>query len=157
MKTYIKILVSAFIFFFAACTSSQESVNNDEIKKEEIYIFDDSEIDVLAKTDSLNTDEISKDTSNFIREDFPALEADVKKEVLYTVQVGAFSTRDKAELFVSENRNKIDFTMEVNYSEKVNLFVVWIPKFKSREEAENVRNNLWKIEKFKDAFIVILE
>ena len=71
--------------------------------------------------------------------------------------MGAFSTKDKAEKFVSENKSKLTYGTVISYSESVKLFVVQIPGFTTKEEAEKVRNKLWETAVFKDAFIVTLE
>lgn len=154
------------ILFISACSSSQEATGNEENSKEEIYVFDDAGTELPQTTDSVDTDESVEDTVNFIREaeaadttvlvdsNTASLEQTAEQ---YIVQVGAFSTKDKADTFVKENQKEITFPMEVKYSSKVNLFVVWLPKFNSRDEAENVRNTLWNNVKFKDAFIITLE
>jgi hypothetical protein len=47
--------------------------------------------------------------------------------------------------------------MEYFYSDSVKLWVVQLPPFSNREDAETVRNNLWQMKEFKDAFIVTKE
>ena len=143
----------------AACSSTQETTKTDDPSKEEIYVFDDPVTDVSIETDSTQTKpvEIKQDTLNFVRDEPVEISENIKPVTYYIVQVGAFTTKDKAEVFIRENQKDISYNIEVQYSSKVNLFVVWLPKFTTKEEAENVRNILWQIEKFKDAFIVIVD
>ena len=169
MKSYLSIFAVLIIFLLSACSSSQEttSSNNEAAAKEEIYVFDDAEVDTSAETTvAKDVQEMPKDTvANFIRDDEPEVEENITNQEetvsqptsYFIVQVGAFSTKDKADTFVKENQKVITYPMEVQYSAKVNLFVVWLPKFNSREEAESVRNSLWKKAKFKDAFIITME
>lgn len=158
MKNFITIISIFNILFIFACSSSQETTNNGEAGEEEIYIFDDPVTDVAEESDTVAASEVPKDTVNYVRDDFPEVETtSTAPESYFIVQVGAFTTKEKADTFVKENQKEITYPMEVTYSSKVNLFVVWLPKFTSREEAESVRNNLWIKEKFKDAFILTVQ
>ena len=71
----------------------------------------------------------------------------------FIIQVGAFTSKERAEAFVKENQNKITQKMEISFSNQVQLYVVQLPFLSSREEAEKLRYDLWKIPSFKDAFI----
>ena len=147
------------LLLFTACSSVKEST--EEIgkgNKEEIYVFDDSGSDAQIESDSFTSEAIIDTSENFIRDEVDSnVTIENQHESAFTVQLGAFTTKSKADSFVKENQNEINYKMEVQYSKTVNLFVVWLPKFTTKEEAENVRNILWQIEKFKDAFIVIVD
>ncbi|GAB4128832.1 MAG: hypothetical protein Fur0015_02640 [Ignavibacteriales bacterium] len=134
MKNLLFFFVSIFLFY--ACSSSEQTTNVPQVK--ETYVFDDvsekEAKDVKPVENAVNSpkDNISE---------------------VFIVQLAAFSTEDKADKFILENKSKIKYSLIKKFSEKVNLYVVQIPPFTSRGEAEKVRNELWKSETFKDAFI----
>lgn len=77
------------------------------------------------------------------------------KETYFVVQVGAYTSEEKANSFAEMSRNKTNYKFSVVFSENLNLYLVQvIPFFKSRTEAEEVRNNLWKVTEFVDAWIL---
>ena len=78
-------------------------------------------------------------------------------EYEFYVQIGAFTSQDRADKFVKENQSKLNYNMDISFSNEVKLWVVRLPVFASREEAEKVRNDLWNSGDFDDAFIVTLE
>ena len=135
----------------SGCSSSTPSVDSDTQKSSEIYVFDDVE-----KTDSTFND---ADSLNSLSND-SALVDDSKEltdEMQFIVQVGAYSVKEHAESFVKENQSKIKFPMSISFNDISNLYLIQLPGFSTREKAENVRNTLWKIEAFKDAFILSTE
>lgn len=71
------------------------------------------------------------------------------------MQVGAYTSEEKANAFAEMSRKKTNYKFSVVLSENLNLYLVQvIPFFKSRTEAEEVRNNLWRITDFVDAWIL---
>jgi len=128
-----------FSFFFViGCSSSEEQTKEEkEIQKEE-YVFDASGVD-------------STESPSEVLADVPA-EQPVKK---FSVQLGAFSTKAKADEFVALSKKKLAKELIVSYSEEFKLYVVQLPPFASKAEAESVRNVLWNSKDFKDAFIVV--
>lgn len=79
------------------------------------------------------------------------------KETYFVVQVGAYTSEEKANSFAEMSRNKTNYKFSVVFSENLNLYLVQvIPFFKSRTEAEDVRNNLWKVTEFVDAWILTI-
>ena len=145
MKRLLSVL-SICIFVFA-CSASK--VNLDEQGGEEqIYVFDDvpnvaedsSAAETVVKTDSVVSEQ-------------PAATADF----IYFIQVGAFSTRERAERFKLFNQNKINYPLDISFSSEVDLWVVRLPKFNTKSEAEKVRDEIWKVQEFKDAFIVTVQ
>ena len=134
-------LILLLIIQFLGCSSSTESTkDNSQNNGQEIYVFDDVvNNDTLAnKSDSINV--------------VPSVQPDSTSE--FIVQVGAFTTRNKAEKFVSLNQSKIENRMKISYSDSVKLFVVQLPAFSTRSKAEAVRDKLWKTQTFNDAFII---
>ena len=133
MKYFL--LITSIIFIsnlFIGCTSSKQ--NNDNEKQ--IYIFD--EVPEEKTIEPPKTGEYPNLISSY-----------------YVVQIGAFTTEEKAEAFAEIGRTKTNYKSSVVYSENLKLYLVQIiPFFKSRAEAEEVRNNLWKLPEFVDAWIV---
>ncbi|MEW6701117.1 MAG: SPOR domain-containing protein, partial [Bacteroidota bacterium] len=72
----------------------------------------------------------------------------------FFVQVGAFTSKERAQSFVKENQAKIDYEMSISFRDQVQLYVVLLSPFATREDAESVRNSLRQIASFKDAFII---
>lgn len=134
MKNYFiqLILIISAYFFISGCTTSQQSSDDDK----QVYIFD--EVPEEKTIEAPKTGE------------YPTL-----KEAYYVVQIGAFTTEEKALAFSELSRSKTNYKYSVIYGESTKLYLVQvIPFFKSRTEAEEVRNNLWKLTEFVDAWIV---
>jgi len=130
----MKIIFYTFIslIFFAGCSTLHQETD----EQKQVYFFDevpeDKTIDV-PKTG-----------------EYPNL-----KEAYYVVQVGAYTTEERANTFTEMSRKKTNYKFSVVYSESLKLYLVQvIPFFRSRTEAEEVRNNLWKISEFVDAWIL---
>lgn len=142
-------LILLFFGTVAACSSSQETAKEDGVNGEEsVYVFDD----VSDVEDEKTTEESESVESALI---LTEESVDTTSSVpMHIVQIGAFSTEPLAKRYVEQMSSKIDYELNVHQNEDVNLYVVQLPPFGTREEAENVRNELWKIKEFKDAFIV---
>jgi cell division protein FtsN len=149
MRT-IAILLIGFIIY--ACASTEETQKTAEnAKPAKVYVFDN----VTTQTDTAGVKKDSSvvaDTAIVAGQNLNKVL--LNKNVKYFVQVGAFTTKARAERFVKLSEDKITFPMNITYNEKVKLFVVRLPFFRTRDEAEKVRNALWKTNEFKDAFIV---
>ena len=134
MKYYlIHTLLLIFAYFFiSGCSTSQQSTEEEK----QIYIFDEVPEEKTIEVPTTG--------------EYPSL-----KEAYYVVQIGAFTTEDKAQAFAELSRTKTNYKYSVIYGESTKLYLVQvIPFFKSRTEAEEVRNNLWKLTEFVDAWIV---
>jgi len=79
------------------------------------------------------------------------------RDTLFIVQIGAYNTLEKANHFANNARTKIQREIRVIFSKSVNLYVVQIAPFYTKQEAENYRNELWKDSEFSDSFIVTEE
>lgn len=134
MKNFIHLIVSvSLLILFFSCTPAEETT-----KKEEVYVFDEVPVE--------NT--ITPPPTG----EYPAL-----TETYFVVQIGAFTTKDRAENFAESSRKKVLNEISISYSETVNLYVVQIvPFYRSRQEAEMVRDNLRRITDFNDAWIVTI-
>lgn len=134
MNNYLirSVLIALTYFLITACTTSQQTSDDEK----QIYIFD--EVPEEKTIEAPTTGE------------YPTL-----KEAYYVVQTGAYTTEEKALAFAELSRTKTNYKFNVIYSETTKLYLVQvIPFFKSRTEAEEVRNNLWKLQEFVDAWIV---
>lgn len=146
---YLLIFLSTLLF---ACASSEETTKQTEKKEPDVYIFDD------IQKDAVNINDTTKA--------IPSVE-EVKVEPVKTeqtvsvkkfiIQLGAFTSQERAQAFINENKSKTGLTMSIIYREQIKLFAVQLPPFTTREEAEKTRNNLWQIPSFKDAFIITVE
>lgn len=131
---YLLVMTSAIFIFnlLLGCTASQQNTDNEK----QIYIFD--EVPEEKTIEPPKTGEYPNTVSSY-----------------YVVQIGAFTTEEKAEAFAEISRTKTNYKSSVVYSDNLKLYLVQIiPFFKSRTEAEEVRNNLWKLQEFVDAWIV---
>ena len=127
ISIFILVIFSLFLF---SCSSSEEIGKE---KEDEIYIFDE-----VPPEDSYT---FEKPTNNV--------------NLNYVIQIGAFSTRERAELFAGKSRRDLNRGIAIIYNDDVNLFVVRLEEmFKSKVEAERVRANLWQMEEYNDAWII---
>jgi len=134
MKTssYFIIMLSGALIF-SSCTPSEETT-----KKEEVYVFDE------IPSENTITPPVTGEYPNLA-------------ETYYVVQIGAFTTKDRAESFADKSRQKLLNEISITYSERVSLYVVQVvPFYKSRQEAEIVRDNLREISDFSDAWIITI-
>jgi len=134
MKNYFiqSILIISAYFLITGCSTSQQSSEDEK----QIYIFD--EVPEEKTIEAPTTGE------------YPSLQ-----EAYYVVQIGAFTTEEKALAFADLSRSKTNYKYSVIYGESIKLYLVQvIPFFKSKTEAEEVRNNLWQLTEFVDAWIV---
>ena len=145
MRTLINIFFSLFLITLFACSTSQQTTDQaDTSQDDEIYVFDDAGISDSA--DSITNVPIEYDTADVVDS--------IEKPVEYIVQLGAFTTRDRAETFVKENQSKVNGEMSITFSERTKLYTVQLPPFSTRGDAEIVRDELRLIPIFYDAWIV---
>jgi len=127
---FFTLLIFSFLLTF--CSSAEETGKESE-KNDEIYVFDE-----VPPEDSY-TFETPDSNVNFF----------------YVIQIGAFSTRERAEIFAEKSRRDLNRGIAIIYNDDVNLFVVRLQEmFISKIEAERVRANLWQMEEYNDAWII---
>ena len=150
LTNYLLIFLSTLLF---ACASSEETTKQTEKKEPDIYVFDDVNKHDTTKVENPKQVEAKPEVKSapVIKD---SLTTSTKK---FVVQVGAFTTRENAQVFVKENQTKIAYIMIITLRDTDKRFVVRLQPFESREDAEKVRNNIWQISSFKDAFIITLE
>jgi cell division septation protein DedD len=122
----------------------------------EYYLFDDVDLtdsleNNLSNKSELIIDSVKQKKDKSVEQQIDKAEKKLEK---FIIQLGAFSSKERADNFVNDNKDKISFPMSIIYKQQSNLYVVQTPPFKERTEAESVRNALWKLISFKDAFII---
>lgn len=147
-KRYYFAVVLLTAFIFASCSSSRKKTG-------------------VQGSDT--TGVTNKDTAYVYNEVSPAASAKPGKNVepkyngskfnlgmtYYVVQIGAFTTKEKAERFAADSKEKIQDKINVSFNPSINLYVVQLnTHYNSHQKAENERNQLWKMSEFKDAWIV---
>ena len=139
MKTIAKIFFILLIIscLVISCSSSEKTqVKNQEIDKDTVYIFDE-----IPPEDAFEFESPVSQSSD-----------------VYVVQIGAFSTFDRAKEFADQSWAKLNREIKVEYKETKNLYVVWIyPPFQDKTSAEGYRSEIQKDGEFKDAWIVTVE
>jgi cell division protein FtsN len=141
------IFLAIITLSFSACSSVQQTSGRDEqkdnsgVKKDSLYVFDQAAAPAKDTTQS-STPKVKPEVQN-------------TGVTSYIIQIGAFTTKDRADEFANLSRKKIQDEISVSFKSDVNLYVVQIAEhFTSHDEAEKERNILWKIPEFKDAWIV---
>ncbi len=146
-KRYDLAIVLLLALILASCSSSEKAtgVNGSDTaaaNKDTAYVFDE------VPPHASNKPEKNSEPVYSISE--PSLGM-----TYYLVQIGAFTTKEKAEEFAAESRKKIQDKINVSYDPIINLFVVQLDThYSSHQDAENVRNQLWEMNEFEDAWIV---
>lgn len=135
-KPVLLLLLFPIVLLFSSCSSTKESTDIIRTQgSDSLYVFD-------APVDKTNNENL-------------LLIPNIGNVKLYIVQIGAFTTIEKAEKFAEESRKKINYNLDIEYSNSVNLYVVQLkPFYNKKEDAETVKNKLWKINDFEDAWIL---
>lgn len=141
---FIKYIVLSIIII--ACSSVEKTTKESESKPLNVYVFDNVE-----KIDSVRNNDENADS--IIAKELINKKAN-KPE--YIIQLGAFSSKEKAEMFVNENQNKTEFKLNIIFKKELNVYAVQLSPFNSILEAEKVRDNLQKINSFKNAYIITI-
>lgn len=154
MKTREIILLLFITLLLTYCSSSQQTTDQDNSAQDstEVYVFDAIDTDSSESSDTL----MNEATEEAVEQEPVVNEITQPEETVefFIVQVGAFSSEERAKRFIEENKAKIEFELTTHLSEDVNLYVVQLPPFRTRKKAEEVRDQLWTIPVFKDSFIV---
>lgn len=128
-------IISLILSIIAGCSSTSETTEQ-KSDEDEVYVFDE------AKSDS--TFELTDPMQ------YPSLGV-----TYYVVQIGAFTTKERAENFMTASKSKINHSLNIAYSKEVNLYVVQLSTaYTSKTDAEKIRNDIWKMNEFKDAWIL---
>ncbi|MBN1300239.1 MAG: SPOR domain-containing protein [Melioribacteraceae bacterium] len=161
MKNLVFILILFLLIFIYGCSQSQETARSQETLNDStnVYVFDDVQLDVKEETDIVpeKNEMVEENEAEDTKETEPTISQQPEKVEFYIVQVGAFTSEERAKKFIEENQKLVDSELNYHFSDKVKLHVVQLPPFRTREEAEAARNRLWQTAQFKDAFIVPIE
>ncbi|MGE5436074.1 MAG: SPOR domain-containing protein [Syntrophothermus sp.] len=176
-RTFIFLLSAGFIFYSCSSMESTTRDNNTEIKTttEDDYVFDEMPSDSIQLADEnitkseednapLITTTTKESTPNFKTPEIK--KSDTPKNTTTTattnnyssrisVQLGAFTTKQKADYFVNQNKSLINKPTLVKLGKVGNLYVVQVPGFSNRNDAAQFRDKLKVHQQFKDAWIVI--
>lgn len=147
-KALLSVLLTILLF---GCSSSEITTDQSNKKEAEVYVFDD--IPTQDSTSLTKPFTVKKDTIEKVEQE-PIAETILKK---FTVQVGAFTSKERAESFIKENQSKTSFLLTVTFIAQNQLFAVQIPPYNTKEEADKIRDVLKKFPAFKDAFTVLTE
>ena len=151
MKKYFALGILLVLF---GCSSSEQTTQETPKKEPQVYVFDD-----VNKVDTTKTDtvKVAKESPQSVTQEQKVEEEEPPKleSEKFIVQLGAYSTKERAQAFINENQEKIPQKMEILFSDKVKLFIVKLPTFPDRDSAEKVKDELRKIPAFKDAFITM--
>ena len=130
------IFTFAIILLLPSCTSKEVSKEKTP-SKDSVYVFD----------------QVSPDT---VKQNLPPpVESSPNKVPNYIIQLGAFSTKDKAESFAEVAKTKMNYIMIIKLNDVKGLYVVQLsPSFTSRPEAEKVRDQIRQIYEYRDVWIV---
>ncbi len=166
----MRIIISFLLVGFIAvgCSAQKETAKNDENKGQDVYVFDqignktEKPVNKTAKIDSASmvsqidsTTAVKEPEIEKKEENIPSNTPTTETPKLYFVQLGAFTTQDRAEEFIKQAEELLETkTFTITFNDEKELFLVQLPPYKDKKEAEKVRNRLWKYDLFKDAFIV---
>ncbi len=134
---YLTVLSILFItsFFLASCSTVEEE------KKDEKPVSE-NQIDTIKSVETTPT------VDNKV---------EVPKSYFYVVQIGAYSTFEKAKKFRASVKSKINEEIFVSFDKRTSLYVVRLKPRDSRQEAEELRAKLRAQKEFSDAFILTIE
>jgi cell division protein FtsN len=139
MKKLAGLIFSFAVILLLPSCASKEVTKDDTPKKDTVYVFD----------------QVAPDT---VKKQAPPVENTTIQTPYYLVQIGAFSTRDKAESFSGIAKTKLNYDVKIKYNDVIKLFVVQLsPPFSSRPEAEKIRNDIKQYKEYNDAWIVTVD
>lgn len=127
----IYFFLTVLFLSFVTCSTTERTVK--EVETNDTYVFDEVP-----------------------PEDYYTFETPIEKSnAVYIVQIGAFSTLERAKKFADKSRLVLQKDIKVNFNDRNNLYVVQIhPPFQSKTEAEKYRDKLWKTNDYNDAWIL---
>ena len=134
LKIYSLILVSSFCFY--NCSSSEEAQKEQKVDVDTVYVFDEIPPEDVFEFESPTPQIV--DT--------------------YVVQIGAFSSFERAKDFADKSWQKLNREIKVEYKQDKKLYVVWIyPPFNDKASAIKYRTEIQSNGDFRDAWITTIE
>lgn len=161
MKFLITIILSLFIVSCSIFKGSEKDENITDEKVEDVYVFDEvtdtkneqeDTKELNEKVDSLLVDnaEKAKQNTNDVDEE---LSKTYDGDVFY-LQLGAFTTLERAEQFKNKVDSKVPFKLSIIFNTKNSLYTVRSSPFSTKQEVQEIKDEFWKKNMFLDAFIV---
>jgi len=180
-KTFITLFI---LVLLSSCsvfkeTESYEEVDNDKPEaSEEVYVFDEvkeddvksseikdlnSEIDGTLNESENNTNkevEIVETTTEPVTS---VTEESISETTIYEqpvgnvkfyIQLGAFSTLERAERFSSQIDSKVPFGLSIIFDSSNGFYIVRSSPYYTKSEVDIARDDLRNSSEFKDCFIV---
>lgn len=127
--------------YFAGCSSQPAENSQDKVPQKPA-------VDTVKVVAAPDTDKVEEKADS--------IEAPVGKK--YTVQIGAFTTIDKANALSAEAGKAFQKDFVVSYNDMVKLYVVRsIPLFDNKSDAEMLKAEIQKTKGYEDAWVVTLE
>ena len=127
------IVISVAVYILTSCSTSSNEIRTTKKVIDSTYVFDEVPPENIYKFDA--------------NEKHP--------DTIYIIQIGAFSTLDRAKEFSEFSRERLKKDIKVDYKENKKLYVVQIyPYYSDKKKAETYRRELIKNEEYKDAWIV---
>ena len=127
------IVVGVAVYVLTSCSSSSNEIKTTKQVIDSIYVFDE------VPPENIYTIENKEETP----------------DTIYIIQIGAFSTLERAKEFSEFSREKLKKDIKVEYKEKKKLYVVQIyPYYSDKKKAETYRSELINYDEYKDAWIV---
>jgi cell division septation protein DedD len=151
MKTKILFSFIPLLAFFA-CTSVEETTKEVEKKQPEVYVFDD-----VSKVDTSKAQLPKPEIKSAPKVEQVVPEQPTATTKKFTVQLGAFTSKDRAETFIKENQAKTSLPLTISFNGQTKLFAVQLPAYNTKQEADVIRDNLRKFDAFKEAFTAVVE
>ncbi len=157
MLKHFSFLISISIVLFIGCSASEETTKQTEKKEPDVYIFDDIQKDEVKINDTTKTIPTVEEIKVEPVKSNPVKTEPIVSVKKFIIQLGAFTSHERAQTFINENKSKTELSMIIIYRDQIKLYAVQLPPFATREEAEKIRNDFWQIPSFKDAFIISTE
>ncbi len=149
-RKILSLLSLLFLATLIGCSSSETEKTDGTDKKsskDSVMVFEEAVPDTANKNLEMRA---ALEKSNKAKEESA-------KPLKYSVQIGAFTTMEKADHFAAISKKKVNHELTVSYNDAVKLFVVQVtPAFPIKTDAEDLRARLWKLKEFKDAWIVLV-
>jgi cell division protein FtsN len=140
MKKLAGLIFSFAVILLLPSCASKEATKDNTPKKDSVYVFDQVAPDTVKKQLP------------------PPVENPTIQLPYYIIQIGAFSTKEKAESFSAVAKTKINYDMTIKLNDLKELYVVQLsPPFTSRPDAEKVRDQIKQIYEYRDVWIVTVD
>ncbi|MHB1686011.1 MAG: SPOR domain-containing protein [Ignavibacteriaceae bacterium] len=140
------IIYSAFLILtsvlLASCSATQQTTQSKNETKDSLYVFDKVPVDTTKPV-------VLPNQTN------PTVEMQNIPTPYYLIQIGAFTTQDRANEFVDKTQSILNQKVNISFNQDINLYVVRLAQiYSSHDDAEKVKNDLRQQEAFKDAWVV---